>query len=121
MKKRIMSIILSVAMTFSCLATITSFSVSAADTDDETIYTVSGNTEEIFGAQWSKEITEYSTMTKDGDLYTITFKDVQPQYGLNLLDKIRFKVLAHNSNGRIDEYGDGKSFGMNYYYNSFRV
>ena len=121
MKIRIMSIILSVAMTFSCLVTITSIGASAADTDDETIYTVSGNTEEIFGAQWSKEITEYNTMTKDGDLYTITFKDVQPQYGPNLLDKIRFKVLAHNSNGRIDEYGDGKSFGMNYYYNSFRV
>lgn len=120
MKKRIISIILSVVMLLTCLTSLTSIGVSAAD-NGEIVYTVSGNTEEIFGAEWSKEITEYNTMTKDGDLYTITFKDVQPQYGPNFSDKIRFKVLAHKSNGRIDEYGDGSSIGMTYYHNSFRV
>ncbi len=121
MKIKSISILLSVLMLFTCITSLATIGVSAADIEDETVYTVSGNTEEIFGAEWSKEITEYNTMIKDGDLYTITFKDVQPQYGPNFSDKIRFKVLAHNSNGRIDEYGDGRSIGTTYYHNSFRV
>ncbi|MGN0502037.1 MAG: hypothetical protein ACI4HN_03835, partial [Ruminococcus sp.] len=116
MKKRIMSIILSVAMTFSCLVTITSFSASAEETTEESVYTIAGNKEDIFGLIWYEYITEDNTMQKSGDVYVYELKDVQVQ------TDIEFKIIEHTPDGKTHEYGDGPtSHGDFRIFSEFRV
>ena len=74
MKIKALSIILSIAMVFSCLASITSFSVSAKETTEESVYTIAGNNEELFGLIWYKYITKDNTMQKSGDVYIYELK-----------------------------------------------
>ena len=100
MKKRIMSIILSIAMVFSCLASITSFSAFAEETTEESVYTIAGNKEEIFGLIWYEYITEDNTMQKSGDVYVYELKNVQVQ------TDIEFKIVEHKPDGQTKEYGN---------------
>ncbi len=120
MKAKILTIILTVSMLFTSLTVLNSVSVCAAEEEPETVYTISGNVEELFGAVWSEEIADCNTMKQDGTLYTFTIKDVQPQYGPNR-NGIRFKVLKHLPSGRIYSYGDRDSVGYIYNDNSFRI
>ena len=55
MKKRVISLILSMAIVISCFASISSFSAFAEETNDECVYTIAGNKEEIFGLIWRSE------------------------------------------------------------------
>lgn len=100
MKKRIMSIILSVVMVFSCMASITSFSASAEEATEESVYTIAGNKEELFGLIWYEYITEDNTMQKSGDVYVYELKDVQVQ------TNIEFKIVEHKPDGQTKEYGN---------------
>ena len=116
MKKRIMSIILSVAMVLSCMVSITSFSASAEETTEESVYTIAGNNEEIFGLIWYKYITEDNTMQKSGDVYVYELKDVQVQTG------IKFSIVEHKPDGTTREYGNGPVYPGNFdIYSEFRV
>lgn len=116
MKKRIMSIILSIAMVFSCMVSITSFSASAEETTEESVYTIAGNKEELFGLIWYEYITEDNTMQKSGDVYVYELKDVQVQ------TDIEFKIIEHTSDGKTHEYGDGPtSHGDFRIFSEFRV
>ena len=116
MKRRIMSIILSVAMVLSCMVSITSFSASAEETTEESVYTIAGNKEEIFGLIWYKYITEDNTMQKLGDVYVYELKNVQVQTG------IKFSIVEHKPDGTTREYGNGPVYPGNFdIYSEFRV
>lgn len=116
MKKRIISVILSAAIVFSCLASITSFSAFAEETTEESVYTIAGNNEEIFGLIWYKYITEDNTMQKSGDVYVYELKDVQVQTG------IKFSIVEHKPDGTTREYGNGPVYPGNFdIYSEFRV
>ena len=116
MKIKAVSIILSVAMVFSCLASITSFSVSAEETTEESVYTIAGNNEELFGLIWYKYITKDNTMQKSGDVYVYELKNVQVQTG------IKFSIVEHKPDGATREYGNGPHYPGNFdIYSEFRV
>ena len=116
MKKSLISVILSAAIVFSCLASITSFSAFAEETTEESVYTIAGNNEEIFGLIWYKYITEDNTMQKSGDVYVYELKDVQVQTG------IKFSIVEHKPDGTTREYGNGPVYPGNFdIYSEFRV
>ena len=116
MKIKALSIILSIAMVFSCLASITSFSAYAEETTKESVYTIAGNNEELFGLIWYKYITKDNTMQKSGDVYVYELKDVQVQTG------IKFSIVEHKPDGTTREYGNGPHYPGNFdIYSEFRV
>lgn len=116
MKKRIISVILSMAIVISCLVSITSFSAFAEETNEECVYTIAGNKEEIFGLIWYKYITKDNTMQKSGDVYVYELKDVQVQ------TNIKFSIVEHLPNGQTHEYGNGPKYHGNFdIYSEFRV
>lgn len=116
MKIKALSIILSIAMVFSCLASITSFSAYAEETTEESVYTIAGNNEELFGLIWYKYITKDNTMQKSGDVYVYELKDVQVQTG------IKFSIVEHKPDGTTREYGNGPHYPGNFdIYSEFRV
>lgn len=116
MKIRALSIFLSIAMVFSCLASITSFSAYAEETTEESVYTIAGNNEELFGLIWYKYITKDNTMQKSGDVYVYELKDVQVQTG------IKFSIVEHKPDGTTREYGNGPHYPGNFdIYSEFRV
>lgn len=72
---------------------------SQSQQTSESIYVVAGNKAEVFGLIWYKYPTSTNTMTKDGDIYTFTINDVEPQADL------KFQIVENKPNGEMREYG----------------
>lgn len=115
MKIKFMSVILSVLMLFSCLTVLTSIEAFAVDTTAESVYTIAGNDESLFGLVWYKGITESNTLKKTGDLYTYEIKDAQFRLG------IEFQIIEHLPDGSTREYGNLCPPGTLESYCSFRI
>ena len=94
--KKVLSIVL--VLTF-VLTSFSSFTAVAVEETKESVYVVAGNKAEVFGLIWYKYPTATNTMTKDGDIYTFTINDVEPQTGL------KFQIVENKPNGEQREYG----------------
>ncbi len=94
--KKVFSIIIALIIVMTAFSSITAFAVEKTE---ESVYVVAGNKADVFGLIWYKYPTDTNTMTKDGDLYTLTIKDVEPQTGL------KFQIVENKPNGEQREYG----------------
>jgi len=94
--KKPLSIILVLTLV---LTSFSSFTAFAVDETEESAYVVAGNKAEVFGLIWYKYPTDTNTMTKDGELYTLTIKDVEPQAELD------FQVVENIPDGKQKIYG----------------
>ena len=94
--KKVLSIVL--VLTF-VLTSFSSFTAVAVEETKESVYVVAGNKAEVFGLIWYKYPTDTNTMKKDGEIYTLTIKDVEPQAELD------FQVVENTPDGKQKIYG----------------